>query len=188
MEFKGLKKVNEGRFITRYDLDYETVDGKPKTYEMISRRSDLVGLKDMAGSPTDSVVLIMTDESGERILLNREFRMPIGRKIMNFPAGLIDPGEGAEEAGRRELREETGLEIISIDDVLRDSFSAIGFSNEKSVCLIGRAAGEFTRSTSSEEEIWAGWYTREEVRALLRREDFSARSQAYCYMWAKSQR
>ena len=47
MEFKGLKKVNEGRFITRYDLDYETVDGKPKTYEMISRRSDLVGLKDL---------------------------------------------------------------------------------------------------------------------------------------------
>ena len=43
MEFKGLKKVNEGRFITRYDLDYETVDGKPKTYEMISRRSDLAG-------------------------------------------------------------------------------------------------------------------------------------------------
>ena len=82
----------------------------------------------------------------------------------------------------------TGLEIISIDDVLRDSFSAIGFSNEKSVCLIGRAAGEFTRSTSAEEEIWAGWYTREEVRALLQREDFSARSQAYCYMWSKSQR
>ena len=27
MEFKGLKKVNEGRFITRYDLDYETVTG-----------------------------------------------------------------------------------------------------------------------------------------------------------------
>ena len=63
------------------DLDYETVDGKPKTYEMISRRSDLAGLKDLAGSPTDSVVLIMTDESGERILLNREFRMPIGRNM-----------------------------------------------------------------------------------------------------------
>ncbi|HAX59151.1 MAG TPA: ADP-ribose pyrophosphatase, partial [Eubacterium sp.] len=27
MEFKGITKREEGRFITRYDVEYETVDG-----------------------------------------------------------------------------------------------------------------------------------------------------------------
>ena len=35
MQFKGLKKVHEGAFISRYDLNYETVDGKEKAIEFI---------------------------------------------------------------------------------------------------------------------------------------------------------
>ena len=30
MEFKGITKREEGRFITRYDVEYETVDGRQK--------------------------------------------------------------------------------------------------------------------------------------------------------------
>ena len=40
------------------------------------------------------------------------------------------------------------------------------------------------RCTSDVEEITPGWYTREEMRALLRSEPFAARTQAYCYAWA----
>ena len=36
--------------------------------------------------------------------------------INNFPAGLIDPGESPEESVRRKLWEETGLDLIRIDD------------------------------------------------------------------------
>ena len=32
MEFKGLKKIHDGHFIHRYDITYETVDGKEKVY------------------------------------------------------------------------------------------------------------------------------------------------------------
>ena len=34
------------------------------------------------------------------------------------------------------------------------------------------------------EEIIPDWYTREEIRELLRKEPFAARTQAYCYAWA----
>ena len=34
------------------------------------------------------------------------------------------------------------------------------------------------------EEIAPGWYTKEEIRLLLRAEPFAARTQAYCYAWA----
>ena len=36
-----------------------------------------------------------------------------------------------------------------------------------------------------EEEIEAGWYTKEEVRELLKTAKFAARTQAYCYAWSR---
>lgn len=133
---------------------------------------------------TDGVVIIMTDAGGEKILLNKEFRMSVGECVYNFPAGLIDSGETPKEAAARELREETGLEIVEIADQLYDSYSAIGFSNETNAVVIGTAAGTFAPSTSTMEEIQAGWYTKEEVKNLLKNKHFAARTQAYCYLWA----
>ncbi len=93
MEFKGIEKKHEGAFITRYDLQYETVDGKEKIYEMISRNKNLASQEELTNHKADAVVLIMHDVTGEKILLNREFRMACGDFVINFPAGLIDEGE-----------------------------------------------------------------------------------------------
>ena len=184
MRYQGIRKIHEGRFITRYDVEYLTEEGHTKVYEMISRNPEIRTLEELQNRVPDSVVLILTDESGERILVNREYRMAMAQWIYNFPAGLIDPGESPEESARRELREETGLELVRIDDVLDGSYSAVGCSNERNVCIFGAAAGEFRKSTSDQEEIFPCWVTREEMRRLLRTETFAARTQAYCYAWA----
>ena len=184
MKYKGIRKILEGRYITRYDVDYETAEGRAKTYEIISRNRDIRTLEDLQNRKADSVIMILTDGSGERILVNREYRMAMARWIYNFPAGLIDPGETPEESAKRELWEETGLTLTRIDDVLDNSYSAVGFANERNICIFGTAAGEFRRSTSDSEEIVPGWFTKEEMRALLRTEAFAARTQAYCYAWA----
>ena len=184
MKYQGIRKIHEGRFITRYDVDYVTEEGRPKTYEMISRNRDIRTLDELQNRKPDSVILILTDERGERILVSREYRMAMAQWIYNFPAGLINPGETPEESAARELREETGLRLVRIDDVLDNSYSAIGFSNERNVCVFGAAEGEFGKSTSDAEEIVPGWYTKEEMRRLLRTEAFAARTQAYCYAWA----
>ena len=184
MEYQGIRKVHEGKFITRYDVDYVTAEGNPKTYEIISRNRNIQSLEDLQNRQPNAVVMVLTDESGERILVNREYRMAMAQWIYNFPAGLIDPGESPEESARRELREETGLRIVRIDDVLDNSYSAVGFSNERNVCVFGIAEGEFRKSTSDAEEITPGWYTKEEIKQLLRTEPFAARTQAYCYAWA----
>ena len=59
-------------------------------------------------------------------------------------------------------------------------------SNEKNVCCVGKAGGSFSKSSSTLEEIEPGWYTKEEVRKLLKTEPFAARTQAYCYLWSRS--
>ena len=184
MIYQGIRKIHEGRFINRYDVDYMTAEGKLKTYEIISRNRNIRTLEELQNRKPDSVVMILTDESGERILVSREYRMAMAQWIYNFPAGLIDPGETPEESAARELWEETGLRLVRIDDLLDNSYSAIGFSNERNVCVFGVAEGEFRKSTSDAEEIIPGWYTKEEIRQLLRTEAFAARTQAYCYAWA----
>ena len=184
MIYQGIRKIHEGKFISRYDVDYLTAEGHPKTYEMISRNRNIQTLDALQNRRPDSVVMILTDPAGERILVSREYRMAMAQWIYNFPAGLIDAGETPEESARRELWEETGLTLVRVDDVLDNSYSAIGFSNERNITIFGVAAGQFRKSTSDAEEIIPGWYTKEEIRELLQKEPFAARTQAYCYAWA----
>lgn len=184
MKFIGLEKREQGKYITRYNLTYLTEDEKEKQYEMISRNGDITGFSQLHEKGADAVVMMIHNEDHSKILLNREFRLAVGEWVYNFPAGLIDKGETPEVAARRELQEETGLILDEIEDVLRESYGAVGFSNEKNICIVGKASGTFQKSTSSVEEIEAGWYTKEEVRALLKTEPFAARTQAYCYLWS----
>lgn len=185
MKFKGIVKKLEGQFIHRYDISYQTAEGREKVYEMISRNPSLASAEDLYKENPDAVVLIIHSEDGERLLLNREFRLAIGDWVVNFPAGLIEAGETPEQCARRELKEETGLNLNRITDILPLSYSAVGFSNETNVCVMGTASGEFAESSSDVEEIEAAWYSRDEVRDLLAREKFAARTQAYCYLWSK---
>jgi len=185
MRFKSIKKREEGNFITRYDVAYETEDQKEKIYEIISRNKALDSIEALKGSSPDSVVIIATDESGGKLLINKEFRMAVGDWVYNFPAGLIDEGEQPVESAKRELWEETGLELYEIDDFIGQSYSAVGFSNEINVCVVGKARGTFRPSTSTVEEIEPGWHTKAELRELLKTERFAARTQAYSYLWSK---
>lgn len=185
MKFKNIQKREEGKFITRYDVAYETVDHQEKIYEIISRNKALDSIEALNGAKPDSVVIIATDESGEKLLINKEFRMAVGDWVYNFPAGLIDEGEQPEESAKRELWEETGLELYEMEDFIGPSYSAVGFSNEINVCVVGKARGSFKSSTSTMEEIEPGWYTKAELRELLKTARFAARTQAYSYLWSR---
>lgn len=191
MKFISIKKILDSKFISRYDVLYETEIGTTKNYEMISRSKDITTLEKLQNIPesqysADAVVIIMHDLSGDKVLLNKEYRMAIGGFVYNFPAGLIDQGEEARISAARELKEETGLDLVEITDVWPMSYSAVGLSNETSIVVIGKASGNFSQSTSADEEIEAGWFSKAEVKELLVTENFAARTQAYLQMWIKN--
>ena len=61
MKFDGVKKVDEGRVISRYDLYYTTEDDKKKVYEIISRNKDIKTLEDIRNenvTPSGSPALV----------------------------------------------------------------------------------------------------------------------------------
>jgi NAD+ diphosphatase len=59
-----------------------------------------------------AVAAIVRDARG-RILCIRRANEP-GKGLLDLPGGFVDPGESAEEALRRELREELGTEVGSL--------------------------------------------------------------------------
>lgn len=54
-----------------------------------------------------AVVIVAVQDNGE-LLFERQHRYPMGRAILELPAGKIDPGEAILNTATRELLEETG--------------------------------------------------------------------------------
>ena len=59
-------------------------------------------------NPTPTVDVIL--QKGERILLVRRKKDPFAMQFA-LPGGFINEGETAEQAGKREIQEETGLDV-----------------------------------------------------------------------------
>ena len=183
MKFRGIEKRGGGEYLSRYDILYETPAGGEKVYEMFSRDGVIDSEEKLRHPRTDAVMIIMTDEAREHLLLIREFRLELDREIYGLPAGLIDPGETPEEAARRELKEETGLDLLEIRHVMPPAYSAVGLSNEQCICVFGVAGGSISPCKETGEEITARWYSRDELREMVQRETFGSWAQAYTYMW-----
>lgn len=54
------------------------------------------------------IVTIIDKPTGPELLLQKQYRPPIDKVVIEVPAGLIDAGETVEECAVRELKEETG--------------------------------------------------------------------------------
>lgn len=76
-----------------------------------------------------AVGVVALDDDGAIVLVN-QYRHPVGRRMDELPAGLLDvAGESALETARRELAEEAGL-VAADWHVLLDLHPSPGMSDE----------------------------------------------------------
>jgi ADP-ribose pyrophosphatase len=54
------------------------------------------------------VIPMLDTPEGLRLVMERQFRYPVGQVMTEFPAGKLDPGEDPWLCAQRELQEETG--------------------------------------------------------------------------------
>ena len=91
-------------------------------------------LREVARHPGAVGIFVM---DGDQVVLVRQFRYPIGRELLEIPAGKLERGEEPYPAAMRELREETGGRTSRLE-VMGDYYGSAGFCDEKLTLYFAR--------------------------------------------------
>ena len=179
-KIKRIQQNTQNRFLNYYTMDVETRTGREKEYYLASRAEQVEALKVRTGKNTPDGVSVyaLYGETRDRVVLIRQFRYPIGAWVIEFPSGIVDPGETYREAAVREMKEETGLTLqpLTVDPLFEEPrFQTIGMTDESCAIVFGYASGEPTNAFEEDsEEIEVLLADRAMVRELLRSEYMSA--------------
>jgi 8-oxo-dGDP phosphatase len=85
----------------------------------------------------DAVAIVPVMDDGS-VLLLRQYRHPLGRYLLEIPAGLLDvEGESPAEAAQRELIEEVGHRADELTELVRFQNSA-GWTDEHTTVYLAR--------------------------------------------------
>jgi len=114
------QQIYQGRAVNVRVDTVEKASGRKTTREVVEH--------------SDCVAVVVLDEQGN-VHLVRQFRHPVGKFLLEIPAGGIDPGEGPVDAVRRELQEEIGYFPRKIEE-LGGFYSIPGYGTEYLHCFL----------------------------------------------------
>ncbi len=111
------KTLWEGRFLRSILITYRNATGDIIPWEAFQR----IGVR--------GIVAIVPFTAEGEVLLIKQFRPPLGRYVIEFPAGLNDKDESLEDVAGRELLEETGYRADTLRAIAEGPLSS-GASTE----------------------------------------------------------
>jgi ADP-ribose pyrophosphatase len=132
MKIESIKTLLKTAFLHFKETTYTDRDGKLKKWTWVGRPG-----------ARRAVVIVATTEDN-KLVITKEFRVPLGGVEHGFPAGLIDIGETPTEAATRELKEETGLDVERITSVSPPIYSSAGLTNESVFIVRCVVSGEIS--------------------------------------------
>ncbi|HKI32164.1 MAG TPA: NUDIX hydrolase [Gemmataceae bacterium] len=154
MEIVRTEKLTNERWVNLFVRVFRQ-DGQEGRWSFASRGD---GTPPPAGH-FDAVVIVPIllgkGRAKPRLVMLREYRAPVGDYIYAFPAGLSEKGESIETTARRELKEETGLDLVEVKHVSPAIYSSAGMIDEAAVMVFvtARAADGYKASPEGAEEF-----------------------------------
>jgi ADP-ribose pyrophosphatase len=174
--------VHKSKFVTVFAVTYEDRRSNTKLWHMVSRGDPPKCITDRIQRP-DAAIIVPYHRRENKLVVIKEFRVPVGGYQYGFPAGLLDPGEDLTVAAGRELREETGLELVCVFRHSPAIFSSAGITDESIAMVFAEVEGTpGTSRNEDSEDIEVFLMDRDEVRNLLGRTDIVFGARAWLVM------
>lgn len=133
----GTHTLYESRYITVRIDDVILPSGRESDRHVVERKPSVV------------IVAVTTDD---HVLLVRQYRYAAGKRLVELPAGMIDPGESPLEAAARELREETAHEHASLTE-LTTVYLSPGFTDEQSTFILAEGCTPIPHDADPDEPM-----------------------------------
>lgn len=173
-----IKKINslkEGKFISLYDLEYKNKLNQDKHWTVATRKNRefledfyLNGKEDKV----DAVGIVAYHVKYKKLVAIKQFRVPINDYIYELPAGLVDEDDkDIVEAVKRELKEETGLDLIGVNkEYTKDkAYLSPGMTDESIALVFCTCDGEINKEgLEDDEDIEAILISQEDAKAILK--------------------
>jgi len=167
MKITGVTSSFRSRFLNLFDIHYKDKTGSDKHWMMVSRAETPKCISNLT-EPADAVVIVAYHADEKKLVLIREFRVPLGGYQYGFSAGIIDPGESVETSAARELKEETGLILGHIRCISPPVYSSSGLTDESVSMVYAECNGTPTnKGTMDSEDIETLLVSREDIKTLL---------------------
>lgn len=108
--------TSEAKWVTLKKINYTDVKGRHRVWEATSRKTQSKAGVDVAAMGT----IILHPSRPPSTILVLQYRPPVDATTIEWPAGLINADERPQDAGLRELREETGYtgRVLDVSPVL----------------------------------------------------------------------
>lgn len=158
--------------------------------KLLHVRSDTVRLPDGKLATREYVihpgaVLIVPVLDDGRLVVERQFRYPVGEVLLEFPAGKLDPGEDPLTTGKRELIEEAGYAAATWTP-LGKVHSVVGYSSEAIDFYVAEDLTEVGAKLDDGEFLEIGTMTLDDMLAALDRGEITdAKTVAALLLYAR---
>ena len=183
---KEVSTLVETKFISLYNIKYLNKKNKEKSWTVASRKKKevlegiyLEGKKDKV----DAVIICAYHKDNKKLVIIKEFRVPINKYIYELPAGLIDSDdENFEKAVIRELKEETGLDVVEIKKDLSSNqvYLSPGMTDESAAFVYCICEGEISKNyLEDDEDIEAILVSQQEAKEIIKNNNTPMDIRAY---------
>ncbi len=152
MEIKSADKLTNLKWLNMFDVDYVDQDGRHRSWQIASRSKAPKCITGQFNMP-DAVVIVPFHTAENKVVIIKEYRVPLADYEYGFPAGLIDPGETIKQTARRELQEETGLIVTRFLKISAPVYSSAGMTDESVAMVYVECNGQPSTAGNTSSEL-----------------------------------